>query len=73
MQQGLLTTLMPQTELAPSDQLLSRMLAFFSLCGLTIGLYSGIKWARLGNDALVQGSLLLIIGMPLALLMLRQA
>ena len=73
MQHGLLTTLMPQTEQAASDQLLSRMLAFFGLCGLTIGLYSGIKWGRLGNDALVQGSLLLIIGMPLALLMLRQA
>jgi hypothetical protein len=73
MQQGLLTTLMPQTELAPSDQLLSRMLAFFCLCGVTIGLYSGIKWGRLGNDALVQGSFLLIAGMPLALLMLRQA
>ena len=73
MQQGLLATLMPQTEQDRSDQLLSRMLAFFGLCGLTIGLYSGIKWARLGNDALVQGSLLLIIGMPLALLMLRQA
>jgi hypothetical protein len=73
MQQGLLAILMPQTEQNPSDQLVSRMLAFFCLCGITIGLYSGIKWARLGNDALVQGSLLLILGMPLALLMLRQA
>jgi methyl-accepting chemotaxis protein len=73
MQQGLLATLTPQTEQDRSTQLLSRMLAFFSLCGLAIGLYSGIKWARLGNDALVQGSMLLIIGMPMALLMLRQA
>lgn len=73
MQQGLLAILMPQTEQNPSDQLVSRMLAFFCLCGITIGLYSGIKWARLGNDALVQGSLLLILGMPLALLTLRQA
>jgi methyl-accepting chemotaxis protein len=73
MQQGLLATLTPQTEQDRSTQLLYRMLAFFSLCGLAIGLYSGIKWARLGNDALVQGSLLLIIGMPLVLLMVRQA
>jgi methyl-accepting chemotaxis protein len=73
MQQGLLAALTPQTEQDRSTQLLCRMLAFFSLCGLAIGLYSGIKWARLGNDALVQGSLLLIIGMPLVLLMVRQA
>lgn len=73
MQQGLLATLVPQTEQNHSDQLLSRMLAFFCLCGIAIGLYSGIKWGRLGNDALVQGSLLLIIGMPIALLVLRQA
>ncbi|WP_394558734.1 methyl-accepting chemotaxis protein [Aquipseudomonas alcaligenes] len=73
MQQGLLATLMPQAELDRSDELLSRMLAFFCLCGIAIGLYSGIKWGRLGNEALVQGSLLLIIGMPIALLVLRQA
>lgn len=73
MQQGLLATLMPQIEQNRSDQLLSRMLAFFSLFGLAIGLYSGIKWSRLGNDALVQGSFLLIVGMPLALLLLRNA
>ncbi|MBB2495830.1 methyl-accepting chemotaxis protein [Aquipseudomonas ullengensis] len=73
MQQGLLATFMPQVEQDRSDQLLSHMLAFFSLCGLVIGLYSGIKWGRLGNDALVQGSFLLIIGMPLVLLILRNA
>jgi uncharacterized protein YoxC len=72
MQQGLLATLMPQTEQDHGNQLLSQMLAFFCLCGIAIGLYSGIKWGRLGNDALVQGSLLLIIGMPIALLVLRQ-
>ena len=71
MQQGLLTPFMPRVELNPSDQLLSRMLAFFSFCGLVIGLYSGIKWGRLGNDALMQGSFLLIIGMPLVLAVLR--
>ncbi|MDX5372662.1 MAG: methyl-accepting chemotaxis protein [Pseudomonadaceae bacterium] len=73
MQQGLLATFMPQTELEHGDQLLSRMLAFFCLCGLLIGLYSGIKWGRLGNDALMQGSFLLIVGMPLAMLVLRNA
>ena len=73
MQQGLLAIFMPQTKLSPSEELLSRMLAFFAFCGLVIGLYSGIKWGRLGNDALMQGSFLLIIGMPLALLALRNA
>jgi uncharacterized protein YoxC len=73
MQQGLLANLMPQTEQDRSTQLLSQMLSFFCLCGLAIGLYSGIKWGRLGNEALMQGSFLLIIGMPLNLLILRQA
>ncbi|MEO4048274.1 methyl-accepting chemotaxis protein [Pseudomonas sp. CAU 1711] len=73
MQTGLLASFMPQTEQSPDDQLLCRMLSFFGLCGIAIGLYSGIKWGRLGNDALVHGSFLLIGGMPLALLALRQA
>ncbi|WP_178122507.1 methyl-accepting chemotaxis protein [Pseudomonas sp. R-28-1W-6] len=73
MQQGLLATFMPPIEQDHSAQLLSRMLTFFAFCGLAIGLYSGIKWGRLGNDALLHGSFLLIIGMPLALLVLRNA
>ena len=51
----------------------SRTVAFCGLCGVIIGLYSAIKWGRMGNAALAQGAFLLIIGMPLALLMLRQA
>ena len=73
MQQGQLATLMPQNEQSHNDQSLGRMLSFFCLCGTVIGLYSGIKWGRLGNDALMQGSFLLIIGMPLVLLTVRQA
>jgi methyl-accepting chemotaxis protein len=73
MQQGQLATLMPQSEQSHSDQSLGRMLSFFCLCGTVIGLYSGIKWGRLGNDALMQGSFLLIIGMPLVMLTVRQA
>ena len=73
MQQALSATSLPQTEHSRGDQLLSRMLTFFSYCGLVIGLYSGIKWGRLGNDALLQGSFLLIVGMPLLLLILRNA
>ncbi|MDG1580413.1 methyl-accepting chemotaxis protein [Pseudomonas sp. GOM6] len=73
MQQSFLSTALPPAESSHSDQLLSRMLNFFAYCGLAIGLYSGIKWGRLGNDALMQGSFLLIIGMPLVLLTLRKA
>ena len=73
MQQGQLATLMPQNEQSHNDQSLGRMLSFFCLCGTVIGLYSGIKWGRLGNDALMQGSFLLIIGMPLVMLTVRQA
>jgi methyl-accepting chemotaxis protein len=73
MQQGQLANLMPQNEQSHNDQSLGRMLSFFCLCGTVIGLYSGIKWGRLGNDALMQGSFLLIIGMPLVMLIVRQA
>lgn len=73
MQQGLLAAFIPPTEQDNSNLLLSRMLVFFAFCGLVIGLYSGIKWGRLGNGALMQGSFLLIIGMPLVLLVLRNA
>ncbi len=73
MQQGQLANLMPQNEQSHNDQSLGRMLSFFCLCGTVIGLYSGIKWGRLGNDALMQGSFLLIIGMPLVMLTVRQA
>ncbi|WP_262410557.1 hypothetical protein [Aquipseudomonas alcaligenes] len=43
MQQGLIATSLPPLEQSRNDQLLSRMLTFFAYCGLTIGLYSGIK------------------------------
>ncbi|SIQ42039.1 methyl-accepting chemotaxis protein [Aquipseudomonas alcaligenes] len=73
MQQGQLANPLPQAPQSHNDELLSRMLSFFCVCGTVIGLYSGIKWGRLGNDALMQGSFLLIIGMPLVLLTVRQA
>jgi hypothetical protein len=53
--------------------LLARTLAFSALYSVVIGLYSCIKWARAGNDALMYGSLLLLLGMPLALLVVRSA
>ncbi|SIS20971.1 Methyl-accepting chemotaxis protein [Aquipseudomonas alcaligenes] len=73
MQQGQLANPLPQAPQSHNDESLSRMLSFFCVCGTVIGLYSGIKWGRLGNDALMQGSFLLIIGMPLVLMTVRQA
>ncbi|MBM7059267.1 hypothetical protein JQX08_00970 [Pseudomonas sp. UL073] len=73
MQHGLLATFMPPTPLNHSDELLGRMLALMGVCALLVGLYSGVKWGHLGYGALVRGSFLLIIGMPLALLSLRNA
>ena len=35
MQQGLLATFLPQSELSPSEALLSRMLAFFAFWSVT--------------------------------------
>ncbi|MCJ8168999.1 methyl-accepting chemotaxis protein [Atopomonas sediminilitoris] len=71
---GFLGRFMPNVEWADEAQWLqSRTLAFCGLCGIVIGLYSSAKWGKLGNQALVQGSLLLVLGMPLVLLFLRQA
>lgn len=73
MSQGFLNHFLPQQHSDQASLLQGRTLAFSGLCSLVIGLYSAIKWGRLGNGALVEGSLLLIIGMPLMLLALRQA
>lgn len=73
MSQGFLNHFLPAQHSDQASLLQARTLAFSGLCSLAIGLYSAIKWGRLGNSALVEGSLLLIIGMPLMLLVLRQA
>ena len=71
--QGFLNLFLPPDQDNQALRLQSRTLAFFSVCGSVIGLYSALKWGKLGNAALVQGALLLVFGMPLILLMLRNA
>jgi methyl-accepting chemotaxis protein len=73
MRQGFLGQFLPHNINDQTSMLLARTLAFTGLCSLVIGLYSCIKWGRLGNEALMYGSLLLVLGMPLMLLVLRSA
>ena len=73
MRQGFLGYFLPQALNDQTSMLLARTLAFSGLCSVVIGLYSCIKWGRLGNEALMYGSLLLVLGMPLMLLVLRSA
>ena len=73
MRQGFLGQFLPHDLTDQASILLARTLAFSGLCSVVIGLYSCIKWGRLGNDALMYGSLLLVLGMPLMLLVLRSA
>ncbi|HLA32201.1 MAG TPA: methyl-accepting chemotaxis protein [Pseudomonas sp.] len=73
MRQGFLGQFLPTDLTDQASILLARTLAFSALCSVVIGLYSCIKWGRLGNDALMYGSLLLVLGMPLMLLTLRSA
>ena len=73
MRQGFLGQFLPHDLTDQASILLARTLAFSALCSVVIGLYSCIKWGRLGNDALMYGSLLLVLGMPLMLLVLRSA
>jgi methyl-accepting chemotaxis protein len=73
MRQGFLGQFLPHDLNDQASLLLARTLAFSGLCSVVIGLYSCIKWGRLGNDALMYGSLLLVLGMPLMLLVLRSA
>lgn len=72
MQQGMPITPATHAEQDQSTQLMTRLLTFLCLFSTAVGLYSGIKWGRLGHEALLQGSLLLIIGMPLTLLIARR-
>jgi methyl-accepting chemotaxis protein len=73
MRQGFLGQFLPHDLTDQTSILLARTLAFTAMCSVVIGLYSCIKWGRLGNEALMYGSLLLVLGMPLALLVLRSA
>jgi methyl-accepting chemotaxis protein len=73
MRQGFLGQFLPHDLNDQASLLLARTLAFSGLCSVVIGLYSCIKWGRLGNEPLMYGSLLLVLGMPLMLLLLRSA
>ncbi len=63
MLQRYLGLLIPSSITRPSQLMLARIIAFSAVISLLIALYSGIKWARLGNDPLVMGSLVLGLGM----------
>ena len=69
--QKLARLLIPAAPSSSSEQVMHTVLALFSVLSLLIGVYSGIKWGSLGNQALFEGSLLLVIGIPLVLLGLR--
>jgi methyl-accepting chemotaxis protein len=71
--QGFLNLFVPPDLDDQALRLQSRTLAFFAVCGIVIGLYSALKWGKLGNAALVQGAMLMVVGMPLVLLVLRKA
>src|SRR5690606_31715612 len=71
--QGFLNLFVPPDLEDQALRLQSRTLAFFAVCGIVIGLYSALKWGKLGNFALVQGAMLMVVGMPLVLLFLRKA
>ncbi len=73
MDNGILGHFMPSRYASSAEQMQARMLAFSALCALAIGIYSCLKWWKLGNAALVTGSAVLIFGMPTALLLLRSA
>lgn len=73
MDNGFLGFFMPRRSASPMEEMQARLLAFSALCALAIGVYSCLKWWRLGNEALVVGSLVLIAGMPLVLYLLRSA
>ena len=73
MRQGFLGQFLPHDLTDQASILLARTLAFSAICSVVIGLYSCIKWGRLGNDVLMYGSLLLVLGMPLMLLVMRSA
>ena len=71
MQQNFLGFFIPATYTRPSQLVLARLIAFSALISLLIALYSGIKWGRLGNEALALGSLTLGIGVLIVLAVLR--
>lgn len=71
MLQRYLGLLIPSSINRPSQLMLARIIAFSAVISLLIALYSGIKWARLGNGPLVMGSLVLGLGMIGVLAVLR--
>lgn len=71
MQQNFLGFFIPPTYTRPSQIMLARLIAFAASISFLIALYSGIKWGRLGNDALAFGSLTLGIGALIVLAVLR--
>ncbi|MFZ2288451.1 MAG: methyl-accepting chemotaxis protein [Halopseudomonas yangmingensis] len=71
MQQGFLGFFIPPSITRPSQLVLARIIVFSAMLSFLIALYSGIKWGRLGNDALATGSLILGVGMLLVLGLMR--
>src|SRR5690606_22859392 len=71
MLQRYLGLVIPSSIIRPSHLMLARIIAFSAVISLLIALYSGIKWARLGNGPLVMGSLVLGLGMIGVVVVLR--
>ncbi|MCU1716213.1 methyl-accepting chemotaxis protein [Pseudomonas sp. 5P_3.1_Bac2] len=73
MHQGFLGRFLPRDLTTPSAVMMARTVAFSALCSIVVGLYSCIKWGRLGHEGLVYGALLQVLGMPVVLWLLRSA
>lgn len=71
MNQGFLGHFMPPGLTDQVAALQARTIAFSGLCSILVALYSCLKWWHLGNAALVTGSLVLLLGMPLVLWLMR--
>ncbi|WP_373188338.1 methyl-accepting chemotaxis protein [Halopseudomonas sp.] len=73
MKNGFLGYFMPAGLKDQVAVLQAKAIAFSGLCSLLVALYSCIKWARLDNEALATGSLVLLLGMPVVLVLMRTA
>lgn len=71
MQQNFLGFFIPPSITRPSQLMLARIIVFSAMLSFAIALYSGLKWGRLGNEALAIGSLILGVGMLMVLGVLR--
>jgi methyl-accepting chemotaxis protein len=71
MNSGILDFFLPNRSMSESDRLLGRTQVFFSLCAITVGIYSAIKWGNLDHRVLTLGSVSMVVGQAVALALSR--